>query len=279
MAAIEPEGLPGVELAPLRALRSRAALSDEAMVQAHRAHLLDPAAPSPSVEDPAPRVPAAHVHRPYPRQCGAGGHQPARRGRAGPGNLGGPRRHRALRDARISARQGLRRRLRGRAGGRGAHPAGARDLHIRPDGANRLRPHDRAGERRRACARGAAAVGATRPVATADRSRGDRSRAGAAGPPLPGPGSRPGRAPGAPAGARAPLECPRAVACGPSGSRHGAGDARPRAQDQAAPPGHPARGRAAGTPGFRCSASSAFAAYTDCYRPISGPMQDGPTDR
>ncbi|MCY4431258.1 MAG: bifunctional aldolase/short-chain dehydrogenase [Rhodospirillales bacterium] len=50
MAAIEPEGLPGVELAPLRALRSRAALSDEAMVQAHRAHLLDPAAPSPSVE-------------------------------------------------------------------------------------------------------------------------------------------------------------------------------------------------------------------------------------
>ena len=50
MAAIEPEGLPGVELAPLRALRARATLSDVAMVQAHRAHLLDPSAPSPSVE-------------------------------------------------------------------------------------------------------------------------------------------------------------------------------------------------------------------------------------
>ncbi len=50
MAAIEPEGLPGIRLAPLRALRGRAELSDEAMVQAHRAHLLDPSAPSPSVE-------------------------------------------------------------------------------------------------------------------------------------------------------------------------------------------------------------------------------------
>ncbi len=50
MAAIEPEGLPGVELAPLQALRARAALSDAAMVQTHRACLLDPSSPSPSVE-------------------------------------------------------------------------------------------------------------------------------------------------------------------------------------------------------------------------------------
>ena len=50
MAAIEPEGLPGVELAPLQALRARAALSDAAMVQSHRACLLDPSSPSPSVE-------------------------------------------------------------------------------------------------------------------------------------------------------------------------------------------------------------------------------------
>ncbi|MCY4097902.1 MAG: class II aldolase/adducin family protein, partial [Rhodospirillales bacterium] len=37
MAEIEPEGLPGVELAPLQGLRARAALSDAAMVQTHRA--------------------------------------------------------------------------------------------------------------------------------------------------------------------------------------------------------------------------------------------------
>ncbi len=50
MASIEPEGLPAAELAPLRALRSRDTLPDAAMVQAHRAHLLDPRSPTPSVE-------------------------------------------------------------------------------------------------------------------------------------------------------------------------------------------------------------------------------------
>ncbi|MYE00615.1 MAG: bifunctional aldolase/short-chain dehydrogenase [Alphaproteobacteria bacterium] len=50
MARIEPPGLPAVRLAPLRRLRSREALSDEDMVAAHRANLLDPAAPTPSVE-------------------------------------------------------------------------------------------------------------------------------------------------------------------------------------------------------------------------------------
>ncbi len=50
MAQIEPPGLPAVRLEPLRRLRRRDALSDEDMVAAHRANLLDPAAPTPSVE-------------------------------------------------------------------------------------------------------------------------------------------------------------------------------------------------------------------------------------
>src|SRR5215831_4972893 len=50
MAAIEPAGLPAVRLAPLRKLREREALSDEEMVRVQRANLIDPGAPSPSVE-------------------------------------------------------------------------------------------------------------------------------------------------------------------------------------------------------------------------------------
>jgi rhamnose utilization protein RhaD (predicted bifunctional aldolase and dehydrogenase)/NAD(P)-dependent dehydrogenase (short-subunit alcohol dehydrogenase family) len=50
MGAIEPAGLPAVRLAPLRALRARAALSDEDMVRLLRANLIDPAAPNPSLE-------------------------------------------------------------------------------------------------------------------------------------------------------------------------------------------------------------------------------------
>jgi rhamnose utilization protein RhaD (predicted bifunctional aldolase and dehydrogenase)/NAD(P)-dependent dehydrogenase (short-subunit alcohol dehydrogenase family) len=50
MAVIEPEGLPAVRLAELRMLRARDALSDEDMVRAQRANLLDPMAPNPSVE-------------------------------------------------------------------------------------------------------------------------------------------------------------------------------------------------------------------------------------
>ena len=50
MAAIEPAGLPAVRLAPLRKLREREALSDEEMVRVLRANLLDPGAPTPSVE-------------------------------------------------------------------------------------------------------------------------------------------------------------------------------------------------------------------------------------
>jgi rhamnose utilization protein RhaD (predicted bifunctional aldolase and dehydrogenase)/NAD(P)-dependent dehydrogenase (short-subunit alcohol dehydrogenase family) len=50
MATLDPTGLPAVRLAPLIALRTRAALSDEDMVRAQRAYLIDPMAPTPSVE-------------------------------------------------------------------------------------------------------------------------------------------------------------------------------------------------------------------------------------
>ena len=50
MAAIEPAGFPAVRLDPLRALRARKILSDDEMARAQRAYLIDPQAPSPSVE-------------------------------------------------------------------------------------------------------------------------------------------------------------------------------------------------------------------------------------
>ena len=50
LAALEPEGLPAVRLAPLRALRRREALDDAEMVRVSRAALLDPASPNISVE-------------------------------------------------------------------------------------------------------------------------------------------------------------------------------------------------------------------------------------
>jgi rhamnulose-1-phosphate aldolase/alcohol dehydrogenase len=48
--AIEPPGLPGVDLAHLRRLRALDALSDEEMVNQLRTHLFDAGAPNPSVE-------------------------------------------------------------------------------------------------------------------------------------------------------------------------------------------------------------------------------------
>lgn len=48
--AIEPAGLPAVRLDGLRKLRARAAMDDEAMVNAQRTRLLDAGAPNPSVE-------------------------------------------------------------------------------------------------------------------------------------------------------------------------------------------------------------------------------------
>lgn len=48
--SIEPAGLPGMALEPLRRLRALASLSDEEMVAEIRRALLDPSAPTPSVE-------------------------------------------------------------------------------------------------------------------------------------------------------------------------------------------------------------------------------------
>jgi rhamnose utilization protein RhaD (predicted bifunctional aldolase and dehydrogenase)/NAD(P)-dependent dehydrogenase (short-subunit alcohol dehydrogenase family) len=50
MGRIEPSGLPAVRLAPLLKLRTRDALSDDDFIRIPRANLIDPAAPSPSVE-------------------------------------------------------------------------------------------------------------------------------------------------------------------------------------------------------------------------------------
>src|SRR3990167_9209983 len=47
---IEPEGLPAVKLLPLLKLRDLTVLSDEDMVNYQRIHLLDAAAPNPSIE-------------------------------------------------------------------------------------------------------------------------------------------------------------------------------------------------------------------------------------
>src|SRR6266702_4869264 len=50
MGDIEPPGLPAVKIAPLRRLRALPRLSDEDIVNFQRIHLLDSAAPNPSVE-------------------------------------------------------------------------------------------------------------------------------------------------------------------------------------------------------------------------------------
>lgn len=50
MDAIGPEGMPAARLAPLLALAGRQSLGDAEMQALQRAHLLDPAAPTPSVE-------------------------------------------------------------------------------------------------------------------------------------------------------------------------------------------------------------------------------------
>ena len=50
LVAVEPAGLPALELEPLLALRSLPSLSDDAMVAELRRRLLDPNAPNPSVE-------------------------------------------------------------------------------------------------------------------------------------------------------------------------------------------------------------------------------------
>ena len=50
MGTIEPAGFPAVRLEPLRASRARKTLSGDAMAKVQRVYLIDPQAPSPSVE-------------------------------------------------------------------------------------------------------------------------------------------------------------------------------------------------------------------------------------
>ncbi|MBI4718295.1 MAG: bifunctional aldolase/short-chain dehydrogenase [Planctomycetes bacterium] len=50
LAVVEPADLPAVQIEPLRRLRSLTHLSDDDMVREVRRHLLDPAAPTPSIE-------------------------------------------------------------------------------------------------------------------------------------------------------------------------------------------------------------------------------------
>src|SRR5262249_11080385 len=50
MAAIEPAGMPAVRLDSFRRLQARVAMSDERMLRIQRASLIDPQAPTPSVE-------------------------------------------------------------------------------------------------------------------------------------------------------------------------------------------------------------------------------------
>ncbi len=50
MGTVEPAGFPAVRLEPLRTLRTRKMLSDDTMARVQRAYLIDPQAPSPSVE-------------------------------------------------------------------------------------------------------------------------------------------------------------------------------------------------------------------------------------
>jgi rhamnose utilization protein RhaD (predicted bifunctional aldolase and dehydrogenase) len=50
MATIEPAGFAAVRLAPMQALRARAAVADHDLVRIQRANLIDPTGPNPSVE-------------------------------------------------------------------------------------------------------------------------------------------------------------------------------------------------------------------------------------
>lgn len=50
MGAVEPAGMPAVRFEPLRALRARESMSDDDFIRVQRAFLIDPLAPSPSVE-------------------------------------------------------------------------------------------------------------------------------------------------------------------------------------------------------------------------------------
>src|SRR6266403_4142581 len=100
--------------------------------------------------DAAPRLPAPSLHRPHARRRRAGGDQPAARrgGGAGARGLRPALGDRALRHARLRARQAGGRGLRARPVGRGAGTHEPRPVHLRRRRAHGLRADDR---RRRPC--------------------------------------------------------------------------------------------------------------------------------
>ena len=131
MAVIEPAGLPAVRLAELRLLLERDATSDEEMVKAQRANLLDPMAPNPSVETLAARLHSAALCRSHPRHRGAEPDRPSRWRRTRRRALRRPHGYRALHHAGLRPRQGGGASVRHRARRDRPHPAQARHLHVR----------------------------------------------------------------------------------------------------------------------------------------------------
>ena len=79
MAVIEPAGLPAVRLAELRMLLARDAMSDEEMVRAQRANLLDPHGAQSVGRDAAACLHPPALRRSHPRHRGAEPDRPARR--------------------------------------------------------------------------------------------------------------------------------------------------------------------------------------------------------
>ena len=112
MGTIEPAGFPAVRLEPLRALRTRKTLSDDTMAKVQRAYLIDPQAPSPSVEMllhafmPAKFVDHTHATAVLEPD------RPAERGRTLRRSVRRPAGLRALFDARFRSRQKIRRSVR-----------------------------------------------------------------------------------------------------------------------------------------------------------------------
>ena len=143
MGAVEPPDFPAVRLDPLRALRARKSLSDAEMARVQRAFLIDPQAPSPSVEMllhafmPAKFVDHTHASAVLSLIDQPNAEELCR------GRVPRPARFRALPDAGLRARQKSRRGVREKSKGRRPDPRQTRHLHLRRRRARGLRAHDR----------------------------------------------------------------------------------------------------------------------------------------
>ena len=145
MGTIEPAGLPAVRLAPLQRLRTRDDLSDDDMARVQRGHLLDPMAPSPSVE--------LLLHAFMPHQFVDHTHANAVLGLIDQPD--GAKLCDEVYDGRVGLVPyvrpgfGLAKAaaddVRQESEGRRPHPRQARHLHLRRERAGILRAHDRAG--------------------------------------------------------------------------------------------------------------------------------------